>query len=197
MFLCVFSGTGRVEAGGKTAGLEAGMAVVLPADTREVAAIVKLCNRLGVPFIARGAGTNLSGGTIPHPGGVVVPGSSLLQMISTNELWISAWVDETAMARLATGEVARVVASPAFQEKLGNLGVTPATQPADMDALLKLARKEQCLALGTRLRARSSSLALIATMTVLRDISAAPAAGESTTPQAYAAPAASGMANAL
>jgi HlyD family secretion protein len=43
------------------------------------------------------------------PGGVVVPGSSLLQMISTNELWISAWVDETAMARLATGEVARVV----------------------------------------------------------------------------------------
>lgn len=34
-------------------------------------------------------------------------------------------------------EVARVVASPAFQEKLGNLGVTPATQPADMDAFLR------------------------------------------------------------
>jgi mannose-6-phosphate isomerase-like protein (cupin superfamily) len=31
VFLCVFSGTGRVEAGGKTAGLEPGMAVVLPA----------------------------------------------------------------------------------------------------------------------------------------------------------------------
>jgi HlyD family secretion protein len=43
------------------------------------------------------------------PGGVVVPGSSLLQLISTNELWISAWVDETAMASLATGQVARVV----------------------------------------------------------------------------------------
>ncbi len=43
------------------------------------------------------------------PGGVVVPGSSLLQLISTNELWISAWVDETAMARLATGQVARVL----------------------------------------------------------------------------------------
>ena len=43
------------------------------------------------------------------PGGVVVPGSSLLQIISTNELWVAAWVDETASAGLATGQVARVV----------------------------------------------------------------------------------------
>lgn len=42
-------------------------------------------------------------------GGVVVPGSSILQLISTNELWISAWVDETAMANLAPGQAARVV----------------------------------------------------------------------------------------
>ncbi len=42
-------------------------------------------------------------------GGVVVPGSSILQLISTNELWISAWVDETAMARLAPGQVAGVI----------------------------------------------------------------------------------------
>lgn len=43
------------------------------------------------------------------PGAVVVPGSSLLQLISTNELWISAWVDETALASLAPGQSARVV----------------------------------------------------------------------------------------
>ena len=42
-------------------------------------------------------------------GGVVVPGASLLQLISTNEIWISAWVDETAMAGLAPGQSARVV----------------------------------------------------------------------------------------
>ena len=42
------------------------------------------------------------------PGGVVVPGSSLLQLISTNELWISAWVDETAAAGLALEQKARV-----------------------------------------------------------------------------------------
>jgi HlyD family secretion protein len=43
------------------------------------------------------------------PGGVVVPGGSMLQLVSTNELWISAWVDETAMTGLATGQLARIV----------------------------------------------------------------------------------------
>lgn len=43
------------------------------------------------------------------PGGVVVPGSSILQLISTNEIWVSAWVDETAGSRLALGQSARVV----------------------------------------------------------------------------------------
>lgn len=43
------------------------------------------------------------------PGGVVVPGGSLLQLIATNEIWISAWVDETAMSTLATNQPARVL----------------------------------------------------------------------------------------
>lgn len=43
------------------------------------------------------------------PGGVVVPGTSILQLISTNEVWVSAWVDETMMAGLAPGQPARVV----------------------------------------------------------------------------------------
>jgi len=43
------------------------------------------------------------------PGGVVVPGSSILQLIATNELWISAWVDETAATELKPGQPARVV----------------------------------------------------------------------------------------
>jgi HlyD family secretion protein len=43
------------------------------------------------------------------PGGVVVPGGSLLQIISTNEIWVSAWVDETASADLKPDQPARVV----------------------------------------------------------------------------------------
>jgi HlyD family secretion protein len=44
-----------------------------------------------------------------EPGDVVVPGSSMLTLISTDELWISAWVDETEMARLQPEQIARVV----------------------------------------------------------------------------------------
>jgi len=43
------------------------------------------------------------------PGDIAVPGSMVLDMISQDELWISAWVDETAMAKLAIGQPARVV----------------------------------------------------------------------------------------
>jgi len=44
-----------------------------------------------------------------EPGDVVVPGSAMLTLISTDELWIRAWVDETEMARLKPDQSARVV----------------------------------------------------------------------------------------
>jgi len=42
-------------------------------------------------------------------GDVVVPGSSIMTLISMKELWISAWVDETEMAKLEEQQTARVV----------------------------------------------------------------------------------------
>jgi HlyD family secretion protein len=42
-------------------------------------------------------------------GDVVTAGSSVLQLVSPNEMWISAWVDETELARLADQQRARVV----------------------------------------------------------------------------------------
>jgi len=44
-----------------------------------------------------------------HPGDIVVPGTSILSLISLSEIWVSAWVDETEMARLKPGQQARVV----------------------------------------------------------------------------------------
>lgn len=44
-----------------------------------------------------------------NPGDVVVPGGSILDVVSLEQLWISAWVDETAMARLAVGQPAEIV----------------------------------------------------------------------------------------
>jgi HlyD family secretion protein len=43
------------------------------------------------------------------PGDVVVPGSPVLTLISTEELWISAWVDETEMAAIRPGQQVRVI----------------------------------------------------------------------------------------
>ena len=46
--------------------------VVLPGSTEEVQAVLRLCARDDVPFVARGAGTGLSGGALPVADGVVV-----------------------------------------------------------------------------------------------------------------------------
>jgi HlyD family secretion protein len=42
------------------------------------------------------------------PGDVLIPGASLMRMISLDELWVSAWVDETAMSGLAADQPARI-----------------------------------------------------------------------------------------
>jgi glycolate oxidase len=47
-------------------------AVALPSSAAEVQAIVRLCARFGVPFVARGHGTGLSGGALPVAGGLVI-----------------------------------------------------------------------------------------------------------------------------
>ena len=45
---------------------------VLPKTADQVQAIVRLCHRSEVPFVARGQGTGLSGGALPHPQGVLI-----------------------------------------------------------------------------------------------------------------------------
>lgn len=55
------------------------------------------------------------------PGGVVVPGGSLLLVIATNELWVSAWVNETAAAALRTGQTARVVFRSDVRDAAGSV----------------------------------------------------------------------------
>jgi glycolate oxidase len=47
-------------------------AVVFPASTDEVAGVLRLADELRVPVIARGSGTNLSAGTVPHQVGIVL-----------------------------------------------------------------------------------------------------------------------------
>src|SRR5262245_44805893 len=46
--------------------------VVLPGTAEQVSAVVRLCHEHRVPFVARGAGTGLSGGALPVADGVVI-----------------------------------------------------------------------------------------------------------------------------
>ena len=64
--------TGPYECDALTAYRASPMAVVLPETESQIAATLKLCHGLGVPVIARGAGTGLSGGVMPHPEGVIL-----------------------------------------------------------------------------------------------------------------------------
>src|SRR5713226_430962 len=47
-------------------------AVLLPTSTEEVQAIVRICHREKIPFVARGSGTGLSGGALPAEKGIVI-----------------------------------------------------------------------------------------------------------------------------
>ena len=48
------------------------LAVVLPASAEQVSGAVKAARRHGLPIVARGAGTGLSGGAVAEEGGVVL-----------------------------------------------------------------------------------------------------------------------------
>jgi glycolate oxidase len=55
--------------------------VVLAESTADVAAVVTACTEAGVPFVARGSGTGLSGGALPHADGVLVVTSRMRTII--------------------------------------------------------------------------------------------------------------------
>jgi len=58
--------------------------VAFPTTTEQVAAIVKVCNELNVPFVARGAGTSLAGGCVPVGGGVMIGLARMKKILEVN-----------------------------------------------------------------------------------------------------------------
>ncbi len=60
------------ECDGLTAYRERPMVVALPETEEQVSAVLKICYDLAVPVVARGAGTGLSGGALPHRMGVTL-----------------------------------------------------------------------------------------------------------------------------
>lgn len=58
--------------------------VVLPRTTAEVSKILKICDRRGIPFVARGAGTGLSGGALPMPNSVLIVTALMKQILEVD-----------------------------------------------------------------------------------------------------------------
>src|SRR5699024_11295101 len=63
------------------------LAVVMPETEAQVVTAIKVCAQQGVPIVARGAGTGLSGGAIPHPHGVILSLARLSQILQFTEYW--------------------------------------------------------------------------------------------------------------
>ncbi len=58
--------------------------VVFPTCTEHVVKLVKLCNQHDVPFVPRGAGTSLSGGTLAVGGGVMICLTRMKRILEIN-----------------------------------------------------------------------------------------------------------------
>ncbi|HQN20025.1 MAG TPA: FAD-binding oxidoreductase, partial [Syntrophobacteraceae bacterium] len=59
--------------------------VLRPTSSGGLGQVVRLCNDHAIPLTVRGAGTNLSGGTIPKEGGAVVLTNALNRILEINE----------------------------------------------------------------------------------------------------------------
>lgn len=81
------------------------LAVALPTCEAEVVAVLRACHRLGVPVVARGAGTGLSGGALPHAGGVVLSLARLNRILDLDPIAGTARV-EPGVRNLALAQAA-------------------------------------------------------------------------------------------
>ncbi len=80
--------------------------VVLPQTTAHVQAVLRLCREHGIPVVARGAGTGLSGGAMPHERGVLLSLAKMNAILDIDPLACTARV-QPGVRNLAVSEAAR------------------------------------------------------------------------------------------
>lgn len=74
------------ECDGLTLFRELPLLVVLPDTVEQVQAILRVCHRLLVPVVARGSGTGLCAGAMPHPEGILLVLSKLNRILDIDPL---------------------------------------------------------------------------------------------------------------
>ena len=93
------------ECDGLTAYRERPLVVALPETEVQVAAVLKVCHTLNVPVVARGAGTGLSGGAMPHKLGVTLSLAKFNKILKVDKRSRTALV-QCGVRNLAISEAA-------------------------------------------------------------------------------------------
>jgi glycolate oxidase len=93
------------ECDGLTAYRATPLLVVLPDSEEQVAAVLRICHANGVPVVARGAGTGLSGGALPHRLGVTLSMAKFNRILAIDPRSCSAVV-QCGVRNLAISEAA-------------------------------------------------------------------------------------------
>jgi glycolate oxidase len=93
------------ECDGLTAYRQAPLVVALPETEAQVAAVLKACHALAVPVVARGAGTGLSGGAMPHALGVTLALAKFNRIVAIDKTSRTARV-QCGVRNLAISEAA-------------------------------------------------------------------------------------------
>ena len=93
------------ECDGLTAYRATPLLVVLPDSEEQVAAVLRICHANGVPAVARGAGTGLSGGALPHRLGVTLSMAKFNRILAIDPRSCSAVV-QCGVRNLAISEAA-------------------------------------------------------------------------------------------
>ena len=109
------------ECDGLTAYRQLPLLVALPETEAQVAAVLKACHVLAVPVVARGAGTGLSGGAMPHALGVTLSLAKFNKILKLD-----------ALARTATVQCG--VRNLAISEATAPLGLYYAPDPSSQIA---------------------------------------------------------------
>jgi len=94
--------------------------VVIPGSAAEVQAVVRLCHAHGVPFVARGAGTGLSGGALPVAGGVLISLTRLNRILDVDlgrrRVVVEPGVTNLAITKAVAGDGLYYAPDPSSQQ---------------------------------------------------------------------------------
>ncbi|MFO1294155.1 MAG: FAD-linked oxidase C-terminal domain-containing protein [Rubrivivax sp.] len=93
------------ECDGLTAYRQRPLAVALPETEQQLAALLRCCHAMDVPVVARGAGTGLSGGALPHALGVTLSLARFDKIVMVDRLARTATV-QCGVRNLAISEAA-------------------------------------------------------------------------------------------